>query len=68
MMVEEPTYMKLDKDMTHHIVSLFPELEKDIKDDGYLYIPMLKAMYGFIQGMHYGFSDQRALGGARICH
>jgi hypothetical protein len=28
-MMGEPTYMKLHKDMTCHVVSLFPELEKD---------------------------------------
>jgi len=45
----EPTYMKLDKSLTEHVINLFPDLKSSVEADGSLYTLMLKAMHGSIQ-------------------
>jgi len=45
----EPTYIKLDKSLTEHVINLFPDLRESVDADGSLYMLMLKAMYGCIQ-------------------
>jgi hypothetical protein len=45
----EPTYMKLDKSLTEHVINLFPDLRGLVEADGSLYMLMLKSMYSCIQ-------------------
>jgi len=45
----EPTYMRLDKSLTEHIINMFPGLKEQVESDGCLYTLMLKVMYGCIQ-------------------
>jgi hypothetical protein len=45
----EPTYMKLDKTLTDHVINLFPDLKNEVEGDGCLYMLMLKAMYGCVK-------------------
>ncbi len=42
----ELTYMKLDKRMMEYIVEMFLKLKEYVKENGCLYILMMKAMYG----------------------
>jgi hypothetical protein len=45
----EPTYMKLFKSLTEHVINMFPDLKSSVEADGSLHMLMLKEMYGCLQ-------------------
>ncbi len=45
----EPVYMKIDPKISQYVINMFPELGDMLKEDGCLYMLLLKVMYGCIQ-------------------
>ena len=45
----EPMYVKLDNKVTHYVNDMYPHLGNYVEQDEFLYVQLLKAVYGCMQ-------------------